>query len=59
MKHTVQLGCHIMITPPGRPIVSDYGSKSYEGLKYIVYFLKPLANKHSSYVKNTSDFLNQ
>ena len=46
-------------TPPGRPIVSDCGSESYEVSKFIDYFLKPLANKHPSYVKNTSDFLNQ
>ena len=37
--------------PPGRPIVSDCGSESYEVLKYIDHFLKPLANKHPSRIK--------
>ena len=45
--------------PPGRPIVSDCGSESYEVSKYIDHFLKPLANKHPSYIKNTPDFLTQ
>jgi len=45
--------------PPGRPIVSDCGSESYEVAKYIDSYLKPLVNQHDTYLKNTTDFLNQ
>ena len=45
--------------PPGRPIVSDCGSESYEVSKYIDSFLKPLASQHETYLKNTTDFLNK
>ena len=38
--------------PKGRPIVSDIGSESYRISQYIDYFLKPLAYKHESYIKN-------
>ena len=43
--------------PPGRPIVSDCSSESYGVAAYIDYFLKPIANKHQSYLKDTFDFL--
>jgi len=43
--------------PPGRPIVSDTGSESYNISKYLEFFLKPLANKHPTYIKNTAYFL--
>ena len=45
--------------PPGRPIVSDCSSESYEVTAYIEHFLKPLAKKHKSYVRDTQDFLNK
>jgi len=45
--------------PPDRPIVSDVGSESYAISEYIDYFLKPIANRHPSYLKNTQDFLSK
>jgi hypothetical protein len=43
--------------PPGRPIVSDCSSESYNISEYLDSFLTPLANKHPSYLKDTYDFL--
>ena len=43
--------------PPGRPIVSDCSSETYEIASYIEHFLAPLANKHDSYVRDTDHFL--
>ena len=43
--------------PPGRPIVSDCSSESYRIAEYLDKMLQPLSNKHSSYVKDTYDFL--
>lgn len=45
--------------PPGRPIVSDVQSESYHISKFIDYHLAPFATTHSSYVKNTYDFLDK
>ena len=45
--------------PPGRPIISDCSSESYRVAEYIDSYLKPLASKHDSYIKDTSDFLNK
>lgn len=45
--------------PPGRPIISDCSSESYKVSEYIDHFLQPLASKHDSYLKDTSDFLNK
>ncbi len=45
--------------PAGRPIVSDCGSESYRVAEYIDYFLNPLSHTHSSYVKDTYDFVNK
>ena len=45
--------------PPGRPIISDCSSESYRVSEYIDHFLQPLASKHASYLKDTSDFLNK
>ena len=45
------------LIPKGRPIVSDCSSESYKIAEYIDYFLKPLAIKHPSYLKDTWDFL--
>ena len=45
--------------PPGRPIISDCSSESYNVSEYIDHFLQPLASKHDSYLKDTSDFLNK
>ena len=45
--------------PPGRPIVSDCNSDTYKLSEYIDHFLAPLAKKHSSYIKDTSHFLDR
>lgn len=45
------------VIPPGRPIVSDCGSETYQTAEYIDYFLKPLSIIHSSYVKDTYHFI--
>ena len=45
------------LTPPGRPIISDCSSESYHISELIDYYLKPIANRYDSYVKNTEDFL--
>ena len=47
------------VVPPGRPIVSDVNSDSYRYAKYIDDALKPLADQHPSYIKNTYDLLEQ
>jgi len=43
--------------PPGRPVVSDIDSESYRASDYVDSFLKPLACKHPSYIKNSYDFI--
>ncbi|MGL5119184.1 MAG: GIY-YIG nuclease family protein [Plesiomonas shigelloides] len=45
--------------PPGRPIVSDCGSESYRVAELLDYYLKPLAVRHKSYLKDTWDFLDK
>lgn len=45
------------VTPPGRPIVSDSSSESYQTAEYLEYFLGPLSNKHQSYLKDTFHFV--
>ncbi len=43
--------------PPGRPIVSDCNSETYQTAEYIEYFLNPISQKHPSYLKDTYDFI--
>lgn len=43
--------------PPGRPIVSDVNSESYRISDYVNSFLTPLACKHPSYIKNSTEFV--
>ena len=43
--------------PPGRPIISGSGSFTENISIYVDHFLKPLANKHPSYLQDTPDFL--
>lgn len=45
--------------PPGRPIVSDCSSISYRAAEFIDFHLKPVANKHASFIKDTYDFLDK
>lgn len=43
--------------PEGRPIVSDCGSESKHTSDLIDYYIKPLANRHQSHLKDTYDFI--
>lgn len=43
--------------PPGRPIISDCGSESYQVAEYIDHFLNPISTRHQSYIKDTYDFI--
>ncbi|XP_062399771.1 uncharacterized protein LOC134089347 [Sardina pilchardus] len=43
--------------PPGRPIVSDCNSTTYNISIYIDSYLNPLSNRHPSYLKDTYHFL--
>lgn len=43
--------------PKGRPIVSDCGSETYFTAEFLDFYLKPLSNKHPSYVRDTYHFI--
>jgi hypothetical protein len=43
--------------PEGRPIVADCGSETYAICELIDHFLKPLANKHRAYLRDSYDFV--
>ena len=45
--------------PEGRPIVSDCGSESYNVSQYIDSFIRPISIRHSSYLKDTYDFISK
>lgn len=45
--------------PPGRPIVSDCGSETYQIAEFIEYYLNPLSQKHASYLKDTFHFISK
>ena len=45
--------------PPGRPIVSDTNSPTHQLSRFIDYYLRPLANQHPSYIKDTYDFVSK
>ena len=45
--------------PEGRPIVSDYGSESYNVSKYIDSWIRPISIRHPSYLKDTYDFVSK
>lgn len=45
------------VIPPGRPIVSDCSSVTYNVAMYIDSFLGPLSSRHPSYLKDTYHFL--
>ena len=47
------------IIPPHRPIVSDCSSDTYNLSIYLDHILTPISNRHPSYIKDTSDFLNK
>lgn len=43
--------------PPGRPIVSDCGSETYQTAEFLDYYLNPLSTKHPAYVRDTYHFI--
>lgn len=43
--------------PPGRPIVSDCSSETYRTAEFIDFYLNPLSITHTSYIKDTYDFV--
>ncbi len=43
--------------PPGRPIVSDCSSETYNIAEFIEFHLSPISQKHKSYLKDTYDFI--
>lgn len=43
--------------PPGRPIVSDCSSESYQTAEFLEHFLHPVSIKHASYIKDTYHFI--
>ena len=43
--------------PPGRPIVSDCSSESYESAKYIDVFLQPLVKKIPSFIRDSDHLI--
>lgn len=43
--------------PPGRPIVSDCGSETYQTAEWIEHHLHPLSVKHPSFIKDTNHFV--
>lgn len=45
--------------PAGRPIISDVNSETYRISEYIDSKINPLACRHTSYVKNTYDFIDK
>ena len=45
--------------PPGRPIVSDVSSDSYRYSELLDDVLKPLANIHPTFIKDTGHFLDK
>lgn len=45
--------------PEGRPIVSDVESESYRVSQYIDAFVTPLSTRHTTYLKNTYEFVNK
>lgn len=47
------------IIPSGRPIVSDCSSETYKIAEYLDFFLNPLSITHSSYLKDTYDFIDK
>ncbi len=42
-----------LVSPPGRPIVSDVRSVSYASSKILEFFLSPLVQKQNSYLRDT------
>lgn len=43
--------------PPGRPIVSDCGSETYQTAEFIDFYLNPLSVRHPSFIKDSYYFI--
>jgi len=43
--------------PPGRPIVSDCNSESYNISQYIDHYINPLSTRHPSFLRDTYHFM--
>lgn len=49
--------CKQKVSPPGRPIISQNGSPTERISQYVDYFLIPIVNTHSTYIRDSSDFI--
>ena len=47
------------LMPPGRPIVSDINSETYQIARYIDHLITPICNIHPSYTKDTQHLLDK
>ena len=47
------------VIPPGRPIISQIGTITEYIGRYIDYFLVPIVQKHHTYIRDTSDFIDK
>ena len=45
------------VVPPGRLIVSDCGSETYNLAEFIDHYINPLSHTHPSYIKDTFTFV--
>ena len=45
------------VVPPGRPIVSDCSSETYNLAEFIDHYINPLSHTHPSYIKDTFTFV--
>ena len=48
-----------LYTVPGRPVISNYGTRTEKVSEYLDYHLKPIMCPAKSYIKDTGDFLNK
>ncbi|XP_062592673.1 uncharacterized protein LOC134254146 [Saccostrea cucullata] len=51
--------CSIRQLPPGRPIISQCDTPTRNIGAYCDYFLIPIVQKQSTYIKDTTDFINR
>lgn len=49
--------CNSPIIPPGRPIISQIGSPTEHISQYLDYFLTPIVQTLSTYIRDSSDFI--
>lgn len=51
--------CSIRRLPPGRPIIAQCNTPTRKIGAYCDYFLIPIVQKQSTYIKDTTDFINK